>query len=270
MTPDLSGLGATTGLLPEFVLAATILVLVVLDVALRRHAQRHTALLVATMLGLAASALSILAVPIGPQPLFYGMVVADSFAVFIMGLVTIAALVGTVFAALSPEIRRNQYGEYLILILCLTMGMGLLAASKNLLMIYLSLELVSLPSYILAGFRRGDHRSSEAALKYVIFGAAASGFMLYGFSLLYGMAGTLDLDGIGRTVVEGHAAVASPRTSWWWWPCCSPWPASPTRWRRCPSTCGAPMCTRARPRRSWPSSRWLPRLPASPPCCASS
>ena len=96
--------------------------------------------------------------------------------------------------------RREQIGEYLILVLCLTLGMSLLVASQNLLMIYLALELVSIPSYILAGFRHGDRRSSEAALKYVIFGAASSGMMLYGFSLLYGMAGTLDLGGLLRAV----------------------------------------------------------------------
>jgi NADH-quinone oxidoreductase subunit N len=80
--------------------------------------------------------------------------------------------------------------------------MCLLAGAQNLLMLYLALELVSLPSYVLAGFRHGDRMSSEAALKYVIFGAAASGLMLYGFSLLYGLAGTLDLPGIGETVVS--------------------------------------------------------------------
>jgi NADH-quinone oxidoreductase subunit N len=68
-------------------------------------------------------------------------------------------------------------------------------------MLYLAIELVSLPSYILTGFRRGDQRASEAALKYVIYGAAASGLMLYGFSLLYGLTGTLCLTEIGPKLV---------------------------------------------------------------------
>jgi NADH-quinone oxidoreductase subunit N len=201
MMPDLSGLSGAAGILPELVLTGAIFLVLLLDLALRQHPHRGAVLLTAACLGLAAAGLAIAGVPAGPQPLFYGMLVADSFSLFVKGLVILAALVGVVLAALSPEVRRNQYGEYLILMLCLTLGMCLLVSAQNLLMLYLSLELVSLPSYILAGFRHGDRKSSEAALKYVIFGAAASGLMLYGFSLLYGLAGTLDLPGIGKTVV---------------------------------------------------------------------
>jgi NADH-quinone oxidoreductase subunit N len=201
MMPDLSGLTGAAGILPEVVLTGAIFGILILDLLLRQHRHRGTILLAAACVGLAAAGLAIAGVPVGPQPLFYGMLVADGFALFVKGLVIAAALVGVILAALSPELRRNQYGEYLILILCLTLGLCLLASAQNLLMLYLSLELVSLPSYILAGFRHGDRKSSEAALKYVVFGAAASGLMLYGFSLLYGLAGTLDLPGIGETVV---------------------------------------------------------------------
>jgi NADH-quinone oxidoreductase subunit N len=201
MMPDLSGLSGAAGILPEIFLTGAIFAVLLLDLLLRQHAHRGAILLAAACLGLVAAGLSIAAVPAGQQPLFYGMLVADGFALFVKGLVIAAALVGVILAALSPEVRRHQYGEYLILILCITLGTSLLASAQNLLMLYLALELVSLPSYILAGFRHGDRKSSEAALKYVIFGAAASGLMLYGFSLLYGLAGTLDLPGIGETVV---------------------------------------------------------------------
>lgn len=201
MMPDLSGLTGAAGIMPEVVLTGAIFAVLLLDLMLRRHARRSAVLLGATCVGLVAAGLAIAAVPAGNEPLFYGMLVADGFALFVKGLVIAAALVGAILAALSPEVRKQQYGEYLILILCLTLGLALLASARNLLMLYLALELVSLPSYILAGFRHGDRRSSEAALKYVIFGAAASGLMLYGFSLLYGLAGTLDLPGIGETVV---------------------------------------------------------------------
>lgn len=199
--PDLSGLTGAAGILPEIVLTSTVFAVLFLDLLLRQHAHRGALLLATACVGLAAAGVAIAGVPVGQQPLFYGMLVADGFALFIKGLVIAAALVGVVLAALSPEVRRQQLGEYLILMLCLTLGLCLLASAQNLLMLYLALELVSLPSYILAGFRHGDRKSSEAALKYVIFGAAASGLMLYGFSLLYGLAGTLDLPGIGEAVV---------------------------------------------------------------------
>ena len=71
--------------------------------------------------------------------------------------------------------------------------MFLMTNSINLIMIYLALELVSIPSYVLAGILKNDKKSNEASLKYVIFGSFASGLMLYGFSLLYGLSGTLNI-----------------------------------------------------------------------------
>lgn len=191
------------GILPELLLSGVILLLVFVDLALRNRRGRPSALVAVASLGLVAAMGALAAVPDGARPLFHGMIASDGLALFLKGVVYLAALLGAVLAALSPEVRREQLGEYLILVLCLTLGMSLLAAAQNLLMIYLAIELVSVPSYVLAGFRRGDRRSSEAALKYVVFGAAASGMMLYGFSLLYGMAGTLELAGLLRAV-EAH------------------------------------------------------------------
>jgi len=190
------------GIAPELALTATIFVLVVVDIVLRGHAARRRVVGGVAILGLVATALAFAALPADAGPLFHGMLALDGFAVFFKGLFLAAAFLAILFGAISDEIQRSRYGEYLILLLCLTLGLSLLAAARNLLMIYLSLELVSLPSYILAGFRRGDRQSSEAALKYVIFGAASSGLMLYGFSLLYGLAGTLDVSGIGPRVMS--------------------------------------------------------------------
>jgi NADH-quinone oxidoreductase subunit N len=187
-------------ILPELVLGGAILLLIVLDIALRGRRTRPQILLGAAALALAAAAATLAGAPQAPFASFAGMLAVDGFAFFIKGLVYLAALLGAVFGLMSPEVKREQYGEYLILLFCVTLGMSLLAAAQNLLLIYISLELVSLPSYILAGFRRGDRKSSEAALKYVLFGAASSGLMLYGFSLLYGMAGTLQISGMLRAL----------------------------------------------------------------------
>ncbi len=199
MNPDLAGI------LPELVVSGTVLALIVLDLALKNRAGRPSALLVTALAGLAAAGISIAATPAGPAPAFFGMIAVDGFALFFKGLVFSAAFLGAILGRMSSEVKREQYGEYLILLLSLTLGMSLLAAAQNLLMLYLALELVSIPSYVLAGFRRGDRRSSEAALKYVVFGAASSGLMLYGFSLLYGLGGTLDLPGLGREIVRRAA-----------------------------------------------------------------
>jgi NADH-quinone oxidoreductase subunit N len=194
------------GLAPEIALAATIFALVIADILWRHHAARRSILGTLAVLGLAATALTFAMLPAERGLIFGGMIALDGFGIFFKGLFLAAAFLGILFGAVSNEIPRTRFGEYLVLLLCLTLGMDLLACAQNLLMIYLALELVSMPSYILAGFRRGDRHSSEAALKYVIYGAAASGMMLYGFSLLYGISGTLDLAGIGRTIAAAPHA----------------------------------------------------------------
>jgi hypothetical protein len=148
-------------------------------------------------------------------------------------------------------------GEFFTLLLSCTFGMMLMAGANDLLMMYLSLEFVSITSYIMAGFLRKNRKSAEASLKYIIYGAAASGFMIYGMTFLYGLTGSLNVGAIG---------VRSPRI-----------PAGDhdpdheradhgglgTRSRPCRSTCGAPTSTRARPRRSRRSSASARRRPVS-------
>ncbi|MBC7543502.1 MAG: NADH-quinone oxidoreductase subunit N [Candidatus Sericytochromatia bacterium] len=88
--------------------------------------------------------------------------------------------------------RITQYGEYYVLIVLAILGGMLLAAANEMVTFYLALELVSIPSYILVSLRKSEARSSEAGLKYLIFGALSSAFLLYGFSWVFGMTGTTD------------------------------------------------------------------------------
>src|SRR5439155_6880115 len=90
--------------------------------------------------------------------------------------------------------QDRESGEFYGLVLTSAIGMTLMAAANDLLMAFMSLETVSMLSYILAGFKRRDRKSSEAALKYVVYGGVASGVMLYGMSLLYGLAGSTNVD----------------------------------------------------------------------------
>jgi NADH-quinone oxidoreductase subunit N len=93
--------------------------------------------------------------------------------------------------------------DFLCLLLGATLGMSLMASASNLLMIFIATESASLPSFALAGFRKRHRAGSEAALKYVVFGAASSAVMLYGMSLIYGTSGTLELGGVGRAAASG-------------------------------------------------------------------
>jgi NADH-quinone oxidoreductase subunit N len=183
--------GDLLALLPEGIVTAAILA--VLIVGARRGPWRGrkpwlTGLSTVALLG---AGVALAFADAQDRPLFSGMVALDGMGLYFRGLFVVAGLGGVLMGALSTEIAEERLGEYLALLLSVTLGVMLLGSAQNLLMVYLALELVSVPSYVLAGFRRGNRESSEAALKYVVYGGVASGLMLYGFSLLYGLTGSL-------------------------------------------------------------------------------
>ena len=138
----------------------------------------------------------------GSVSLFLGMIRLDEFSTFFKVLLLLATAATILFSLRSEELDERLKGEYYALLLAITLGMFLMASSTNLLMIFISLETVSLTSYILAGFLTHSPRSSEAAFKYITYGAVASGTMLFGLSLLFGMTGTGDLAQIGGRLTE--------------------------------------------------------------------
>lgn len=135
-----------------------------------------------------------------PQVYFFQMVAIDPFSHFFKMLLILSAILIIIFSFLSNDLKKVDYKtqEYYSLILTLTLGGFLMVSSTNLLMMYLSLEMVSLSSYVLAGYLKKINRSNEAALKYVIYGGVSSGLMLFGISILYGITGTADIFGISQ------------------------------------------------------------------------
>ncbi|MBE7462061.1 MAG: NADH-quinone oxidoreductase subunit N [Planctomycetes bacterium] len=136
------------------------------------------------------------------------MVVRDSFGTFVKFVLLLGTIVTVLVALNAKELESNGRGEFILLLAATCLGGMFLASSTNLLMLYLSLESLSIVSYAMAGFLRGDRKSSEAGLKYVMYGAMASGIMIFGISYLYGLTGTLNLDEVAahfRGMEAGHA-----------------------------------------------------------------
>ncbi|MCB9128740.1 MAG: hypothetical protein H6638_12625 [Ardenticatenales bacterium] len=117
-------------------------------------------------------------------------------------LVIVVALVATMLAPRYLEQRDMHRGEYYALLLFATVGLILMAGSVHLILVFLALELLSIPLYILAGFARPNLASEEAGLKYFLLGAFASGFLLYGIALLYGATGTMHLREMGQLLAQ--------------------------------------------------------------------
>jgi NADH-quinone oxidoreductase subunit N len=125
--------------------------------------------------------------------LFTGMLVYDSFTIYFRSILLLFAVLFVIFTRLSGIPDREDAPDFYSLVLGATLGMCIMSTANHLLTIFLGVEMASVPSYALAGMLKGRPRSSEAALKYAVFGAGAAGIMLYGISLLAGVLGSCHL-----------------------------------------------------------------------------
>src|SRR5271154_5809605 len=128
-----------------------------------------------------------------PGSAFSGLVAADPFSIFFSHLVGLIAIMVILAAAPYLDRERLADAEFYSLILFATAGMGVLASAQELLTAFIGLELSSISSYVLAGYRRGSVKSTEAAMKYFLLGSFATAFFLYGIALVYGATGSTNL-----------------------------------------------------------------------------
>lgn len=133
---------------------------------------------------------------------FHGSVTVDGFGIFFNWIFLVAALIVAVVSYKYLEIAGEHHGEYYSLILFAQCGMYFLATGTDLVTLFIGLELMALCFYVMVGFLRADKRSNEAALKYLLLGAFSTGFLVYGFSLMYGLAGSTKLADIQSAIAQ--------------------------------------------------------------------
>jgi NADH-quinone oxidoreductase subunit N len=136
---------------------------------------------------------------------FAGTVTVDGFAIFFNWIFLIAAMIVALVSYKYLEIAGEHHGEYYGLILFAQCGMYFLASGTDLITLFIGLELMALCFYVMVGFLRTERRSNEASLKYLLLGAFSSGFLAYGFSVMYGIAGSTKLADI-RAAIEARPA----------------------------------------------------------------
>ncbi len=195
MTINLSGLGIDYGvILPELIVVGTAIVVLFLELVV--PPDRRDWLAAVTVVGLLGALVTSLPLWGQNRAAFGDTVVGDSLAAFFNVLLIVISILTVL---ISPRFLRAldlDYGEYYILLLGATAGMMLLAAATSLMTIFLGIELLSISLYVLSGFARTAARSQEAALKYLLLGGFATGFLLYGMALIYGATGSTTLRGI--------------------------------------------------------------------------
>jgi NADH-quinone oxidoreductase subunit N len=176
---------------PELILSGTILVVLAADLVLRPD--RKWVSMVLAFLGVAAALGAELTLVGETRTSFAGTYVNDSFAVLFKVFFLSVALVVLLLSLRYFREGRYYQGEYYFLLLSSFLGMLTISSSRDLLMLFISLELVTAPGWLMAAFRKRDPRSNEAGLKFFLIGILSTAVMLYGMSLVYGITGSLEL-----------------------------------------------------------------------------
>src|SRR5258705_10999297 len=187
-------------ILPELVLTAGALLVLIADVALPK-AQRG-ALAWVTLLALGATAVSLAPFTSTRVEVAHGLLAVDQFALFFKFVFLLAAGITVLMSVRYLAIEGASPGEYYFLILCATLGMMIMAGGIDLITIFIGLETMAVSFYILVGFIKPSQRSNEAAVKYFLLGAFSLGILLYGMSLMYGLSGTTNPRGMAAPLAR--------------------------------------------------------------------
>ncbi|HSM01085.1 MAG TPA: NADH-quinone oxidoreductase subunit N [Acidimicrobiia bacterium] len=198
-------------LAPELIIGVALLAAIAADLILPERLKYLVG--VTALLGLVAAAVPLLTLAFcgdisgctdaGDRVLFGGSFVVDDFALVLKGLFIVSGVISLLLSVGYIESDDYYQGEFYFLLLASVAGALVMASSRDLLTMFVGLELVSAPAFLLAGWRKGDLRSNEASLKFFLTGVLSVAVMLMGMSLVYGMTGQLTFEGIALAAVAG-------------------------------------------------------------------
>ncbi len=193
-------------IIPEIVLVCFGFLVLMLSVFIGKPFDKAAAPL--SVAGLIASAAAILIFNYSNTDSFFNMsFIVDSYSIFFRLFTIITTIIIVALASYyinGNMVMKRNTGEFYFLIIMITTGTMLMSAAGDLIMLFISLELVSMPTYILAGYAKTNEKSNEASLKYFILGVLASAILVYGFSLIYGATGSINLSGISEAINSGN------------------------------------------------------------------
>ena len=199
-------------LIPEIIAAFFAFLVLMAGVFIGKKFEKAAAPLAA--LGLLASAGSVLWFNVGRLGLFFNFTYSiEGFSIFFK---IFSLIVAIIIVLLSPyqisktERIKNHVSEYYFLLMLITIGTMLISTANDLIMLFISIELVSMPSYILAGFEKSNKKSVEASLKYFLLGVLASAIMVYGFSLVFGVTKEINLFAISEVFNKTNGIMGNP------------------------------------------------------------
>ncbi len=185
--------------IPELILVITIIAALITDLFLKRSKTDVVGWVLG--IGLIVVSLSVINLSnVPPTTLFLDMIVIDPFSSFIKLVVILSTILIIIASWNNNELIDYRKGEYFTIIGIMVIGLFLMASSVDIIMLYIAIEVVSIMSFILAAYLKLNTRSNEAGLKYVIYGSFSSGVMLYGLSIVYGLAGSTNYFEIQKAI----------------------------------------------------------------------
>jgi NADH-quinone oxidoreductase subunit N len=187
--------------LPFIIVSVWAILLLLFDLFIKHKG--ITAILAAA--GVAAALVAVIARFGSYQVAFNGMIVADSFSDYLQIVILATALLGIAVAYDYLRRMNIERGEYYTLMLFTVSGMLLMSLAGDLILVFLAIELLSLPLYVLSGFARPEKSSEESAMKYFILGAFSSAFLVYGIALIFGSTGTTNMAGVAQSIAGDQA-----------------------------------------------------------------
>ena len=193
-------------ILPEIILSIFGMIIMIVDPLVDEPRSQKTIGIIALIGSLAAIAATLYQAQF-PGFAFWSMVRVDSFSIFFHFLITAITAVVILTSYEYMEVQQIRAGEYYGLVLFGAVGMCLMSSALELVLIFIALEISSISTYVLAGFRRRAAISSEASLKYFLLGSFATAFFLYGVALMFGATGSTSIPAIAQALRSGHAPV---------------------------------------------------------------
>jgi len=188
----MSNIASLQYFLPELVLIGFIVGIILVDVFFKGR-DRNRLVWWASLLALVVTGVVLALQPIPRESIFFGALAVDPYSQFFKWLFILATAVIYVISPYTRQLDETPRHEYYLFLLAVLFGLFLMASALDLILVYLSIEIVSIGSFILAGHLKQTRLSNESSLKYVIYGAFSSGVMLYGLSILFGIAGSTNI-----------------------------------------------------------------------------
>ena len=200
--------------IPEIILVVLMVGLILLEVTYKEDEKNRRYIFITAIIGLVATFVALL-FNLGDKPsaIFTNAVIIDDFST-VMKMIMVLGTIGVVYLSrISKEIYETLKSEFVIMAIGILIGGFLLASANNMLTLYLGIETLSILSYVMASFKKNDERSSEAGLKYALYGGISAGIMLFGLSHIYGVIGSIQFTGISAMIpnlTTGQLAILMP------------------------------------------------------------